>query len=77
MNIDDRLTYLNTTIAAIEHTWPHVQPELQARIDDLTLKLISDDDEQARGAIKELRRVLGILDMLTSERDHIAASMDE
>lgn len=77
MNIDDRLTYLNATIAATEHTWPQVAIELKARIDDLTQKLIGEDNEQTRGAIKELRRLLVLPETLASERDHIKAAQDE
>lgn len=77
MSIDNRLTYLNTTIAAIEQAWPQVTQELQQRINDLTQKLIGEDDEQTRGAIKELRRMLVLPNTLTSERDHIKAALDE
>lgn len=77
MTVDERITYLNTTLAAMDHTWPQVALELQARIDDLTAKLISADDEQTRGAIKELRRVLVLPATLASERDHIKLSQDE
>lgn len=70
MNLDDRITYLNTTLAAIEHAWPHVLPELQAMIDDLTQKLIGAESEQTRGAIKVLQRVMDLPATLASELKH-------
>lgn len=77
MNINARIDYLNTTIAAIEHTWPQVSIELKSRIEDLTQKLIGEDNEQTRGAIKELRRLLVLPETLASERDYIKAAQDE
>lgn len=76
MNIDDRITYLNTTLASLDHAWPHILPELRARVDDLTLNLIGANDEQTRGRIKELRWLISLPDTLRSERDHIKVVLE-
>ncbi|MFA6204446.1 MAG: hypothetical protein WC710_14810 [Gallionella sp.] len=77
MTYDDRLTYLNATIAAMEHAWPQVAHELHEMIDDLTRKLINQNNDETRGAIKALQRVIVLPNTLASERDHIAAAQDE
>ena len=71
MQLDDRTTYLSTTLAAIEQSWPHVLPELQEMIDDLTQKLIGAENEQTRGAIKVLLRVKDLPATLANELKHI------
>lgn len=73
MNADthNRLEYLNTTLAALDGSWPKVVVEIQQRIDRLTLSLISENNEQTRGAIKALRELQGLPETLEYERQHI------
>lgn len=75
MDINARLDYLNTTLAAFDTAWPKLAGEIQSRIDRLTLKLISANDDETRGAIKELRDLLNLPDTLDYERRHIQSEL--
>ena len=77
IDIAARLDYINSTLAAFDMAWPRLAGEIQSRIDSLTLKLISANDDETRGAIKELRRLLVLPDTLASERDHIKLSQED
>lgn len=50
---------------------------LNARISEMTESLINNDNEQTRGAIKELRRLRDMPDSLAQERDGISAALAE
>lgn len=76
MDIEARLDYLNTTLTAFDNAWPKLSAEIQSRIDRLTLKLISANDDETRGAIKELQALLRLPDSLRYEREHITESKD-
>lgn len=71
IDISARLDYLNATLAALEFAWPKIAGEIQARIDHLTLMLISANNEEARGAIKALRDLLDLPNTLRYELTHI------
>ena len=77
MNIEDRLTYLNSTLAALESAWPKVAAEIQQRIDGLTVKLIGENSEQTRGAIKALMDLQALPETLEYERQHIKEALAE
>lgn len=71
-----RIDQLDQAIAACA-SWPRFAAEIQGRIDSLTLNLIGENNEQTRGAIKELRRLIDLPATLQYERDHLAAALSE
>lgn len=77
MDINARLDYLNTTLAAFDTAWPKLAGEIQSRIDGLTLKLISANNDETRGAIKELRDLLNLPESLRYEREHINTALKD
>lgn len=77
MDINARLDYLNTTLAALDTAWPKLAGEIQSRIDNLTLSLISANNEETRGAIKALRELLNLPASLQYERDHINSELED
>lgn len=77
MDIAARLDYLNSTLAAFDTAWPKLAGEIRSRIDHLTLKLISANDDETRGAIKELRDLLDLPESLRYEREHINAALED
>jgi hypothetical protein len=50
---------------------------LNARISELTENLINNDNEQTRGAIKELRRLRDMPETLVHEREGISADLPD
>lgn len=77
MDINARLDYLDSTLNALESSWPKLAAEIQSRIDRLTLKLISANDDETRGAIKELRDLLSLPESLLYERNHINSELKD
>lgn len=77
IDIAARLDYINNTLAAFDMAWPRLAGEIQSRIDSLTLKLISANDDETRGAIKELRDLLNLPASLQYEREHINEALAE
>lgn len=71
-----RLDQVEQALAACS-VWPRLVVEIELRIADLTNKLIAKDDEQTRGAIKELRTLIDLPETLRYERDHLAAALSE
>lgn len=74
--MSDRLAQLEQTLPALA-SWPRIAAEIQARIDGLVWKLVAEDNEQTRGAIKELRRMIDLPATLQAERDHLAAALSD
>lgn len=74
--MSERLNELNAVLPALA-AWPRISVEIERRIGDLTERLIAQDNEQTRGAIKELRYLIDLPAVLQSERDHLAAGLPE
>lgn len=70
-----RIAEIQRTLEAIQNGWPFFMALLNARIGDLTEALINNDNEQTRGAIKELRRLRDMPASLAQERDGISAAL--
>lgn len=68
---------LNDLLARRAHlmTYAGMKEQMERRINELTMNLIAKDDEQARGAIKELRRLIELPDDLEAEASHLAAAL--
>lgn len=74
--MSERLNQLDLALAAAP-VWPRFAAEIARRVDELTLKLIGENNEQTRGAIKELRCLIDLPAALQAERDHLAAALSE
>lgn len=77
MTAQERLDYLNGTLAGLHGCWPHLAQEIQRRIDSKTVQLIGENNEQTRGAIKALRDLVDLPAALQQERDHITAALSD
>lgn len=73
----EQIEHLNALLSAIEPIWPRVCIELEARAQVHIDRLIGQEDEQARGAIKALRELIDLPVTLKSERDHYTAELSE
>lgn len=75
--MSERLEHINSLLSALDRVWPSFVVELNALIEDKTTRLISENDEQTRGAIKALRELLDLPETLKSERDHMTEALPE
>lgn len=77
MTPEERIAQIQRTLEAIQHGWPFFMAHLNSRIGEMTESLINNDNEQTRGAIKELRRLRDMPDLLNQEREGIQAALAE
>jgi len=75
MTPDERIAEIQRTLEAIQNGWPFFRSLLDERLSGLTEALINNDNEQTRGAIKELRRLRDMPELLQQERDGISAAL--
>jgi hypothetical protein len=75
MNVAERASQIARVLDAIRSGWPLLVEEIDDRISALTEQLINNDNEQTRGAIKELRRLRDMPDSLNQEREGIQAAL--
>jgi hypothetical protein len=75
MNPELRIEQIQKTLEAIQNGWPFFLALLQQRVAEMTDELISQDNEQTRRAIKELRRLTELPETLVQERDGIQAAL--
>jgi hypothetical protein len=75
MNPELRIEQIQKTLEAIQNGWPSFLAVINGRVSELTESLISQDNEQTRGAIKELRRLAELPESLVQERDGIQAAL--
>lgn len=73
MTGEDRVSEIGQQITAL--TSAPLVALLHARMAELTVKLIGANDEQTRGAIKELRHLLNLPEALQAERQGITAEL--
>lgn len=71
----ERLGELEQQLRAIEGGWPTIAALLQERIEALTTRLISGNDEETRGRIKALIELQQLPVTLQQERDGISAGL--
>ena len=57
--------------------WGFTAALIEQRIEELKEKLVTQNDEQTRGAIKELRNLIDLPATLKSERDYLAAALSD
>ncbi len=72
----DRLDYLNSVIASLEY-WDKLEKEIDLEISALTVRLIAENNEQTRGAIKALQKLKDLPAALEYERREISAALSE
>jgi hypothetical protein len=77
MTPEERLGQLDQALEALRTAWPTVLPTLHERADELTVSLIGENDEQTRGRIKELMKLIELPQALKSERDSIVEALQE
>lgn len=77
MTANERLTEISKCLEAIHSGWPFFLDLIRTREAELTESLINNDNEQHRGAIKELRRLADMPESLKQERDGISAELSE
>lgn len=75
MNTDPRITEIQKTLEAIQNGWPFFLAVMNQRIADMTEQLINNDNEQTRGAIKEMRRLTELPANLLQEMSSISAAL--
>lgn len=75
MNAEARIAEIQRTLEAIQNGWPFYLAVLNQRIAEMTEQLINNDNEQTRGAIKELRRLAEMPASLTLERDLLQTAL--
>jgi hypothetical protein len=71
----ERVSQITRLLDAVRSGWPLLVEEIDDRISALTEQLINNDNEQTRGAIKELRRLRDMPESLIHERDGISAAL--
>lgn len=74
--MSDRLNEIERVLSALS-SWPLVVAEINIRIGELTERLIASENEEARGAIKELRYLIDLPVRLQADRDHLAAGLSD
>lgn len=77
MTPQERIAQIQRTLEAIQNGWPFHLALLNARIAEKTEELINNDNEQTRGAIKELRRLAELPEALAQERDLLSTALSE
>ena len=78
MTTEERIDQIQKLLEAIQNGWPFLLALINERISEQTEQLISQESEQARGAIKELRRLAELPEALIQERDqHVAALAEQ
>lgn len=75
MNTEARVAEIQRTLEAIQNGWPFFLAVLNQRIAEMTEQLINNDNEQTRGAIKELRRLAEMPASLAQERDLLQTAL--
>ena len=74
MTLNDRISEINQVLPAFT---PALIALLNERIAGMVERLISQDNEQLRGAIKECRALLDLPMALQSERDQLSAALSD
>lgn len=75
--VEQRLEYITGFLTAVSTAWSHIEAEIDSEILLRTAKLIGENNEQERGAIKALMKFKSLRDSLEFERNHITAALSE
>jgi hypothetical protein len=77
MEVKERLAELMLLQGALSAGWNSLKGHLEKRKAELVVGLISHDDEQMRGRIKELDDLLGLPERLQREAEGLTAPQQE
>jgi hypothetical protein len=77
MNTEDRITHINHAMQAIQTGWPFLLVEIESAIKQKTESLISQNNEETRGAIKALQDLMNLPETLQQEREGLIAALSE
>lgn len=77
IEVQKRLEYITEFLTSTSTAWKHLENEIDLEIALRTAKLIGENNEQERGAIKALIKLKGLRDSLDFERNHITAALSE
>lgn len=72
-----RLNHINQTMNAIQTGWHFLLAEIELRIEAKTESLISQNNEETRGAIKALRDLRNLPEALQHEREALIAALSD
>lgn len=73
----ERIAYITEWLERTKAAWPLVAAEIDAKVSDLTVQLINNDNEQTRGRIKALRDMKELPETLLSELEGMRAPLSE
>lgn len=74
---EERVEHINKTLQAMQTAWPFFMVELKAKLHDKTESLITQNDDEARGAIKMLRELMELPEALQQERRDLTAELPD
>jgi hypothetical protein len=74
---EQRIAHIGQGLQAIQSGWPFLLGELEARIKELTISLINNNDEQTRGQIKALMALTELPQTLATERESMSDALSE
>lgn len=75
--MEGRIGQISRALDAFSTAWPALSVLIGERITERTNSLISENNEQTRGAIKELRALLDLPEALQQEREALTAALSE
>lgn len=78
MDTKERIEYINSLLRCIKSN--QVSPlldEINSEIQSLTTRLISQENEQVRGAIKALNKIINLKDSLIQELKHLHEDIED
>lgn len=77
LTAQERLAQITPLQHALQAAWTTLKPHLEARRAELIAKLVSANDEQTRGRIKELDELLELPERLQQEAIGLATPQQE
>ena len=76
MELTERKAQLQTLLNAMQN-WPQIRPELERMKAQMVMSLVTSDDEQLRGRIKQLNDILDLPATLFSELQGIQDALPD
>lgn len=74
---NERIEYIADFLTRTKSAWPLVVAEIDAKVSDLTVQLINNDNEQTRGRIKALLDIKELPELLLSELEGMRAPLSQ
>jgi len=71
----ERIQYIADFLARTKSAWPLIVAEIDAKVSELTVQLINNDNEQTRGRIKALLGVKELPESLHQELEGMRAAL--